>query len=347
MKSALAAVAILLLVSPLAFGQTSSPTIALVSGSFVNGAAATIAGSGLVQQDTSRFNTRFRSTYPTAWNMGGSSRGADGWGEAGTTGGTYDASTHLFGANPTLRFRATGTVSPGGELGDSVAILQDESDFWAAMYMRYELPGGNWPSFYLKMFGLYAGDGWLVQPDTPSSGLPTQFTAFWNGVNHPFNIPSGRLQLGRWYFVEIHQKWTAPRAVEVWFDGQLVYSGAPSYGDFSSPYLHLGIINLSVYPSATAIDIINRYGMFTVGRQRIYPSALVEVGNNSDYSKATKRVQALTAISDTSLGFTMDLTGLGTGPYYIWVTNNQQQRSAAFALGGGVAPSAPSNVQIK
>ncbi|MGE5298112.1 MAG: fibronectin type III domain-containing protein, partial [Acidobacteriaceae bacterium] len=48
-----------------------------------------------------------------------------------------------------------------------------------------------------------------------------------------------------------------------------------------------------------------------------------------------KRTQALTSVSDGSVGFTADLAGLGSGPYYLFVTNNRQQVSSAYALSGG------------
>lgn len=348
MRITLAAIALtILIVSPLVLGQTSQPVPAItsVSGTVAPGQALTINGSNLVQQDTTRFNTRFQTTYPTAWNFSGASRAADGWGEAGMSGGVYDATVHFMGSAPTMRFSINATVPP--ENADQDAIIQDDNEFWASFYFRYEQLGANWPDGHIKQFYvLTPAGGWFVQPQA-QIGMPTTFVVEWNGLApYTFNVPSGRLQSGRWYHLEVHMRTVSPYAIDVWMDGQAVYSTtAPTAGgSISYAYNGLGNIDCS---SSMAINLNYRLGMYAIGNQRIYPSSLVEIGNNSDYAAATKRVQPFTSIADTSLGVTLDLTGLGSGPYYLWVTNNRQQRSPAFPLGAATGPAAPTAVVIR
>lgn len=71
---------------------------------------------------------------------------------------------------------------------------------------------------------------------------------------------------------------------------------------------------------------------FAMSSGRIYPAALVEMGNNSDYTKAKRVKQEILYISDTQIRFRANTAGLEPGPYYVWVTNNQQERSKACSF---------------
>ena len=87
--------------------------------------------------------------------------------------------------------------------------------------------------------------------------------------------------------------------------------------------------------TGTDFDLYNWTDGFTISTSRVYPSSVIEIGNNSTYALSTKVYQAPTALSDTSVAITCDLTGLGAGPYYLWVTNNKQERSDPYDLSGG------------
>lgn len=69
------------------------------------------------------------------------------------------------------------------------------------------------------------------------------------------------------------------------------------------------------------------------------PASLIEVGDSSNYTTAKKVYQEPIYLSESSSQFKLDLTGLGAGPYYVWVTNNSGQISQPYTL---VVPGQPS-----
>ena len=171
--------------------------------------------------------------------------------------------------------------------------------------------------------------GWFVKPQA-QIGMPTTFVVEWNGLaGYMFNVPSGRLQST----VYTTSKCICGRCLLMpstygWMDRQSHSTTAPTAGgSISYAYNGLGNIDCS---SSMAINLNYRLGMYAIGNQRIYPSSLVEIGNNNDYAAATKRVQPFTSIADTSLGVTLDLTGLGSGPYYLW--GHEQPTAAESGL---------------
>ena len=82
---------------------------------------------------------------------------------------------------------------------------------------------------------------------------------------------------------------------------------------------------------------------------RVYPSSLVEISTSSTYGQGTVNFQEPVFLSDGSVKIKANLDGLGSGPYYLWVTNNGQSRSAVYNLSGGtvatLAP--PTNLQVR
>jgi hypothetical protein len=129
----------------------------------------------------------------------------------------------------------------------------------------------------------------------------------------------------------MHWKTTAPYVYDVWMDGQQIFALTPG-NQCSLQYIIFGIVNWSGCNPGTSID--NRFGSFVGSSAQLYSSCVVEVGNAATYATATKVRQPLTAISDSRVDCICDLSGLGSGPYYLWVTNNRQQRSVAYSLAG-------------
>jgi hypothetical protein len=92
------------------------------------------------------------------------------------------------------------------------------------------------------------------------------------------------------------------------------------------------MINLA--ETGSDFDLTNWTDGFTISTSRIYCSSIIEIGNSSDYATADKVYQEPIYLSDGSVQIKANLTGLGSGPYYLWVTNNQQERSAPYPLSG-------------
>lgn len=122
--------------------------------------------------------------------------------------------------------------------------------------------------------------------------------------------------------------------MQVWVDNtRIVNSSTTTRVD--NGYMSLGQV--------TVWDTVSGYSMHQYldgavwGTQRIYPLSTIEVGDNSDYASATKVYQQPTLLGDTNSTIKLDLTGLGDGPYYLWVTNNKQERSTVYNLSGETA----------
>jgi hypothetical protein len=87
----------------------------------------------------------------------------------------------------------------------------------------------------------------------------------------------------------------------------------------------------------------NYWDGFTISTSRAYPASVIEIGNSPDYATAKKVYQPPEFLSDNSIQVRADLSGLGSGPYYMWITNNRQQRTAAYALSSTPPQPCPGN----
>jgi hypothetical protein len=94
-------------------------------------------------------------------------------------------------------------------------------------------------------------------------------------------------------------------------------------------YLLFGIINAC---GGAPFNLEHWMDGLAVSKSRIYPSAVIEIGDSQIYLSANKKAQALEKISNTDISFKVDLSGLGSGPYYLWVTNNERKTSTPFLL---------------
>jgi hypothetical protein len=191
------------------------------------------------------------------------------------------------------------------------------------------------------------GGGWQLyfQPAANISGnRPTTFVAQHDGVSHNVQIPSGQLQNNRWYGIELHWKSTGGNLFEAWIDGVQVYSAIPS-NQPTLQWLMMGLINLCGTNASFNLD--HWWDGFAVSKSRIRLSSTIEIGNLPDYAKATKAYQPPEYISDASSQIRVNLAGLGSGPYYLWVTNNRGERSQPFSLSGSTTVPAPANLRLQ
>jgi hypothetical protein len=325
-----------------------SPTISGITGSMVQGATLTINGANLNAENRQNWDSRL-SQYPNAWSFEGASPSADGITTTGTS-GVYDGGVRLLG-NRSIKFRSTITnpncTTGIGQSYASIPIsdLANRNEIWIRAYVRYNRLSADWPNNFIKMLEPL-GSQYLFQPNgrqlAPNTNPRTWYMVH-SGSPVPVNNPGGELQNNRWYAIELHFK-ASPRVYEAWIDGAKIYTGTPSMSGTWQLFL-FGVINAC---GTESWDIELWVDGLAFGSQRVYPSALVEVGNSSSYSSATKKVQSIQSIDDDQITFSLDTSGLGSGPYYVWVRNNAQQLSPAYFLTGGQisGPVAPSNLRI-
>jgi hypothetical protein len=316
----------------LAPGQPGSPSITQVTGVIAPGQLVTLIGSNMHAEQRLNWDP-FWASHPTRWSFEGRAPfgpDSDGYSQpGGDPGGVYDTTVRILG-DQSIRFRSRSSgrcTGPGIAPSSLYAAPSLQQEYWVRVYVRWHRLT-NWPTNYAKM--LYAlGAGYYLQPQGARAGeMPSGMNATHDGTSNDVN--TGKLVDGRWYAVEVHWRAATPRIYEVFWDGRQVYRAKPGTagkGDLGA--LLIGIINAC---GSEPWDIEHWMDGLAVAGQRIYPSAVVEVGNTSNYAGARRVVQPLEFISDTRVQFRLDVAGLGRGPYYVWVRNNAQLLSNAMTL---------------
>jgi hypothetical protein len=111
----------------------------------------------------------------------------------------------------------------------------------------------------------------------------------------------------------------------------------------------IGFPNLNGFVAPDWIGI--HLDMITYSTSRIYPASKIEVSNSRIYGEGVVKWQEPLKISDTEIQLKLDLTSLGSGPYYLWITNNRQERSPVFSLSDALEndsnrPRSPAGLKI-
>jgi hypothetical protein len=202
----------------------------------------------------------------------------------------------------------------------------DEDYEYSRSYVRYS---SNFDTVfstaaYVKMNYWTAWSGY-VQPAS-GAGWPTSLTVKIYADTEYLPLPY-TWEGERWICVEARANLDSG-TIEVWIDGESIgiHSGT-FYTEGGPANWQLGIVNACPMPAGS-------YTMWadsaTISKSRIYPATIVEVGDSSNYETANKNKQVLEKAGDEQIEFVLDTTGLGVGPYYVWVTNNRQERSLAW-----------------
>jgi hypothetical protein len=235
-----------------------------------------------------------------------------------------------------VKFHAQGFSSgPSDAIGAYNAFSSDGNDKWIRAYVRWNLISGGWPAIAIKM--LYDLKGYYYEPSfSGNGGLPVNMLYKHDAASNQVPIPSGQLQNNRWYEVEVHWKKSSPPKFEAWIDNVQIVNVTPGTAD-PSLYVLFGMINIQGTQSNFSLD--HWIDGLAVGTSRIYPASTIEISNSATYGSGTRVYQQPVYLSDGSVQIKVNLTGLGSGPYYLWITNNSQARSTAYQLTGG-APTA-------
>jgi hypothetical protein len=211
-------------------------------------------------------------------------------------------------------------------------------DIYHSAYVRY---AGYWPTQYMKM--VETSGRWYFQPEMKGGSDPTRMWLI-SGPNELYaNLPTP-LKKQSWHYWEIHLR-VSPPLFEAWWDGTKIATWNPPSGGQTSNWEELGIPNYS--GSGAYIKMWIDRAVYS--SSRIYPASTIEIGNSPTYGSGVKKWQEPIHLSDTSIQVKIDLSGLGKGPYYLWVTNNEQERSSPLKIDTGsedLPPSPPSGLTI-
>lgn len=316
-------------VETVCFGAT--PTISSVTGNIVSDGTLSIAGTSMIDEDNTDWISMF--TSGTAYGFEGANYTADGYAIApdemtyGTW--TYDTDIKLSGSQS---FK--GNVTVATKTGAGLYISVSGYDYYVRFYTRWDSDGSwKWPDSYIKMLTTMGPEQRYVQAaETDGTSLPTQINLVYDSANHKFDVENWVTD-GRWYCVEARFKTSATTNLTVWIDNIEIENVDNISDTGEQTFIQFGMINMCC--QGADFDLSEYIDNFTVSTSRIYPSAMVEIGDGPTYESATKVYQAPTTLSDTAIDITCDLTGLGSGPYYLWVTNNKQERSDAYYLSAG------------
>jgi len=320
------------------------PNITAVAGLTAQGQLITVSGSAFLQENKANWDPFFSAG--SAYGFEGASPTGDQYDAVSCA--SYDSSVKLMGSQ-SIKFHDSGQhihdYTTGGGNGGCMLGWQVQAVFGtgpADVYLRaYSRWNNNsWPDSAIKYWWMsgssnYAYYNLAAQAD---GSAPTQWGVSTSGgaggdAFHWGNIPGGAIKNNRWYLFEAHfrRMGSGGYIFEGWIDNQLVLS-IPSSDGPGPPNTKEWESNVN-YWNTTASFVSDQWqDGFAVSSTRIGPAALIEVSNNAVYGQGVTVYQAPQFLSDTSLQFALDLSGLGAGPYFLWVTNNQGQRSAAFAL---------------
>jgi hypothetical protein len=312
----------------------AAPAITGVSGTVTQGSTVTITGTGMIDENTTNW---FLSAQQAGYE--GASPNADGWivldAPATNIAAGYVTDIKLIGSKSLWLYNNVNCQSAQSCGANRILYYPPSKPavkYWSS-YIRYS---GSFPNEYMKMFLSDGPDQWYFQPDDGSSWRVKH-----GGIQTYFTIPDGGIQQNRWYHWEIMLEDSTTDTITIWWDGQLLGTWNHANQNTTWQFLEYGIPNWS----GTTGPMNVWFDRFVYSSSRTYPASKIEIGNNSNYQTATKRYQEPISLGDSSAQIKLDLTGLGAGPYYLWVTNNRQETSSTYALSGNgdVTPPVISN----
>ncbi len=316
----------------------ATPTISNVSGTIATGQTLTITGSNMVQENNANWLTSPTPNFKgAAYGFEGSAPTSDGY-LTGSGSPTYDTSVKLTG-NQSIKYTVSGSSSwPGGNyLSANSYFNAPTSPFYFRAYFRYSGSTG-WPDADMKMFQVLSSGSAIEgywQAAMNGGNSPTQFwmTSTQGGGTAGGLYANFPIALNTWYEMEGYYSQSS-HTVQLWLNGasqgsQPIDSATPSYFILGMP---------TVWNTSSSFSMNMNMDNLTISSTRVYPSSLVEIsGDNGSTWRAQNFVNVGTsaALSETSSTIVASLPSLSAANYLLRVTNNQQQTSATYTLGGG------------
>lgn len=317
-----------------------TPTIASISGNLQTGQTLTISGTNMMNEVRTNWDPFFTNNA-NASGFEGANPGADGYPNEGAC-ATYDTTVKLMGAK-SLRLHDQGAHDANNHGGCAfdytiqIASGIGPADAYYRVYSRWN--NTEWPDFAHKYWWLGGNPKSVFVNFNPNGGAaPTQMgflaTDYNGGGYNFFNIPGGAIQNNRWYLIELHVRKDGAGAyiVEMWIDNQLIGSVNPTSG-VSPNIAGWGFESNTNYWSTSSAFVSDQWqDGFVVSSTRVGPASLIEIGNSPNYNSGIRVYQPPIYISDNSVQVKVNLAGLGSGPYYVWVTNSRNERSLSATL---------------
>ena len=307
----------------------------------------------MLQEDKTNWDSFF-TAHPNAYGFEGSSITADGWALYGGSTQGYVTNVKLMGSKSSLSHNQGAVTWPNNHNNGFYFTAagwnnSSQAALYARAYMRWSVANGIWPDLDYKVWGIYG----------PPFGA--NFNIMMNIGGPPIGVgilPSGEVwSLGvfpwtpsvlpenEWVLFEVkfpNHAAGAPYNYQVWVNNELVINANREHG-----------VTFGTYANSTFDSDINHFNTpsgynkdqwtdgFALSSSRIGPASLIEIGNAPNYATATKVYQAPEKLSETSSQIKANLTGLGAGPYYLWVTNNRGERSQPYSLTTSTTPLPP------
>lgn len=346
----------------LAFAVT--PTITGVSGTVQTDQTLTITGTSMIQEDRSNWDPLFINK-PLASGFEGTSLTTDGYQTSGCP--SYTNTVKLMGTQ-SLNMHDQGQhirLADGSGLGSC-------NWQWA---VQASLPSTTWTDVYLRTYSRWNNTSWATIDtkywwigggsqyaffnliSNADGSAPTQFGVYSSGVGDWLTgvIPGGAVQNNKWYLFEVHFRMAGSGnyVLEEWVDNLRILSRSVPDGPSPNPGGWGWESNTNYFNTPAGWVSDQWQDGFAVSKTRVGPASLVEIGNCSTYTSGSKVYQEPLYLSEGSSQIKVNLSGLGSGPYFLWVTNNRNERSLPFSLGGsgtGCAQStlsAPPNLRVQ
>lgn len=307
----------------------TTPTITNVSGTISTGQTLTITGTNMVDHDTTNWDTGHTEDRAS---FEGASLIADGW---VATSGAQATDRELLGTKSFKNTFSGAVTFPAQHVGR--LYNQDwtlSAPFWIRFYVRADSTttgDGSWPDTYHKLAAWYGpgGVGSIFLNWQATGSTPTRFLVIQGGTDTSSAVT---IQEKKWHCVEIRYPSAGSTSCEVFFDDVSILSTTLSGHANDASFVEF---------DENSGDTGAGYGMemwfdgVVASSSRVNPASFVEISNNSSYGAGTLVYQLPEGIANTSNVVTCNLTGLGAGPYYMFVTNNRGETSAAFNLSGG------------
>src|SRR6266853_105015 len=344
----------------LAFALT--PTITGVAGTVGPGQTLTITGTSMVQENTTNWDPLFSGS---AYGFEGSSPAADGY-TTSCSFLSYDSTVKLMGSKSMKMHdsgqhvrQADGSGVGACEWGWAVqaASGQGPADVYLRTYSRWN--NTSWPDTDIKYWwmGNNTGNTIFFNFDPHGDGsAPTTWGFSADGVSAGsfqfFNIPGGAIQNNKWYLFEAHFRRAGfgSYVIEGWIDNQPVFTVPAIAGVGASGISGEWQSDVNYWNTPAGWSSDQWQDGFVVSGTRVGPASLIEIGNCATYLAGAKVYQEPLFLSDGSSQIKANLSGLGSGPYVLWVTNNGKERSLPFQLGTGTlscAPAIPAPLNLK
>lgn len=338
----------------------TTPTISSVTGTVASGQTLTITGTSMVQQDTTNWDAFFKTTHPNASSFEGASITADGYLLSADSVLDYTTAVKLLGTK-SVHHHGSGShirqPDGSGEFGAGNFFFRPAASnpgtTWTDVYFRiYSRWNRNsWPDedskflFAMEMVSSPRGHRWGFLFGTFACSIP-------DAVNYTTTWDESQVENNRWYCVEIYSKVStnavgtdAHIPIKAWVDDVVIIDNPDVERGFCTNSNSLGWnMNTNSYDTNSTWNWDVWQDGLTISSTRVGLASKVEIGNSATYASATKRYQAPEFLSDTSNQIKCDLTGLGAGPYYLFVTNNLGETSAGFNISGGSPDTTPPNL---